>query len=424
MDYNFASQEAELLNQIQLAKMLRMQAMQSAGQGMPQGEMVSGIYVPPHWTQNLAAIINPVLQNYQASQAENASNAKQIMLKQAIAKAQEDWLSSMPQGTPAQPAQMVPAQQGNNPSAYMPEQQIAPAKPAMLPSAMEQMQWMGRGAQIPGTGPLTQALGNIMSAERTREDAQQARREQLEQQQAERLELKRLEIQARLQQAREQGASALVLKDIEMEGRFEIARIMSEHKGQASADRAAARADRAADHLQRSTERLGAAAKEFAPLVVTGQAVQDMLDKYEGKSIPGLGYEKLLSPFLLSKDANTNIALIQRFANAVARSEIGLSQTLSEQAQQALSNMTNGKFSEDEFRAAWPEILAKTNASIANLRGAYGPEVIDRYTEQGGKLNLIKSKKPTVTIPTDEAAARKRQQELRAKQASGATGSF
>ena len=125
----------------------------------------------------------------------------------------------------------------------------------------------------------------------------------------------------------------------------------------------------------------------------------------------------------LKQEANVNRATIQRFANAVARSEIGLSQTLSEQAQQALSNMSNGKFSEDEFKRAWPEILAKTNASINNLQGAYGQKVLERYNSQGGNIRPIKPKGPVDT----EDADKKRLLELRAKaarEASGATGGF
>jgi hypothetical protein len=400
VNFDFESQDIE--RQALMAAMLRKQAMESAAQGMPQGQMISGRYVAPHWTQQLASTLNPVLQQAGAGNLENQVSGRKAVLSQAIEKARQDWLERMPQGTPAQPAQMSPEVQGNNPSAYVPPQQTATAAPAQLPSAMERMKWMAEGSRVPGNGPLALTLGKMMESEVTREDTQRARQEQAQLEAQLRLQQKQQELQARLEEAHMRGATQRDLAAMALEGRREIAAMAAGFKSEASEDRKER-------HAQLSTEKLGNAAQAIAPMVVTGQAVQDMLDRYgSGKSIPGVGYEARLAPEAIKREANVNRATIQRFANAVARSEIGLSQTLSEQAQQALSNMSNGRFSEDEFKAAWPEILAKTNASIDNLYGAYGPTVIDRYNSQGGNLKRVQSKKPQQT-------PEQRLQELRAR---------
>ena len=406
MNFDFENQDIE--RQQALIDMLRQQAMQSATMGQPQGQMVSGRFVAPHWTQSLGASMMPALQQININRLDSQNQQRKAVLAQAISKAKQDWLAQMPQGTPAQ---MSPAVQGNNPSAFVPPQEIAPAMP---PSIGDRMKWLGQGASIPNNSVLTTTLGKMMESEISREDFQAARaasekamrEERTERAKADRearIEAKRMEIIGAMERAREQGATMAMIKQIEMQGRKEIAAMtagFAREKFEQGIE----------EHLQRSTEKLANAATAIAPLVVTGQAVQDMLDRYAGKSVPGVGYEALLTPPALKREANVNRATIQRFANAVARSEIGLSQTLSEQAQQALSNMSNGKFSEDEFKMAWPEILAKTNASITNLQGGYGPKVIERYNSQGGKLNLIKS---------SQKSPEERLEELRRKKSEG-----
>jgi len=267
--------------------------------------------------------------------------------------------------------------------------------PGALPNAMARMKWLGQGSQIPGNAPTAIAMDKILGEEVKREDEQAARH--LDKQEAlisqERTKkdalIAQMQTHAMDNASRNEIAKMIRASDERIQQMQIDAGKYREKLG--SSERMQAMKE---DHLQRSSERLGNAATAIAPLVVTGQAVQDMLDRYgDAKSIPGVGYEALLTPPLLKKEGNVNRATIQRFANAVSRSEIGLSQTLSEQAQQALSNMANGKFSEEEFKAGWPEILAKTNASINNLHGAYGPEVVNKYNAQGGNLSVIKSKK-------------------------------
>lgn len=415
LDPELLAQQPGLEAQDMLAQLLRRQAMQ--GVQSPEGQMVSGHYVAPNILQHIAAAMKPGRQRDEAAALEQATMKKRVMLQQALAQAQNQWLGEMPQGTPGTPAVApvpgAPIERGGQTN---PEATGTPGVAPVLPSAMERMRWVAKGSQIPGNSPLAQSLAKMMGEEATREDNQQARRENLTMQMQAQLHQKQMEIAARLEQARMQGANAMQLAAMQIAGRQEVAAMMAGFKQDRveSADE---------DRIQRSTERLGKAAEAIAPLVVTGQAVQDMLDRYGNKPVPGVGYEALLTPPLLKQEANVNRATIQRFANAVARSEIGLSQTLSEQAQQALSNMSNGKFSEDEFKRAWPEILAKTNASINNLQGAYGQKVLERYNSQGGNIRPIKPKGPVDT----EDADKKRLLELRAKaarEASGATGGF
>jgi len=388
MDYDFQSQQASVARQRALADMLRRQGMNAQ---QPQGRMVGNQFVAPSIFERL----NPVLQQGMGSYYDQEAGKAEQAYGQQVGQAQQDWQSRLPQATAAQ---VQPAQQGNNPSAYQPAQEISPAIPVTTGQVLKHTM---AGMQIPGNEKAAEAYNRGALAEITREDMQkqQTAENALRLQQAR--EAKLIE----LQKAREQIANQLAYHDMDNKSRerakaadnalrLQIETMQIEagkyREKLGSNERLVAQQDQ---QQQRSTERLAAAAQAVAPMVVTGQAVQDMLDSYGDKSIPGVGYEALLAPVAIKKEANVNRAKVQRFANAVARSEIGLSQTLSEQAQQALSNMSNGKFSEDEFKAAWPEILAKTNASISNLHGGYGPEVVKRYTEGGGNLALIGPKK-------------------------------
>ena len=104
-------QREDVLRQIKIAEMLRRGAgAPGATPEMPQGQMVSGHYIAPHWTQQLAATVNPIFQQFNARQAENQADQKQSALASAVAKAKEAWASQMPTTTPATPEMPAPPQ--------------------------------------------------------------------------------------------------------------------------------------------------------------------------------------------------------------------------------------------------------------------------------------------------------------------------
>ena len=91
---DFQNQQADIDLQTKYADALRKRIM-----GMPDLRMVGNIAVKPSWAEYLA----PVLQQYQAGQADKRIAAStQNMLNQQN-QAANQWRSSMPQATPAVP---------------------------------------------------------------------------------------------------------------------------------------------------------------------------------------------------------------------------------------------------------------------------------------------------------------------------------
>ena len=93
-------QQGELLRRIAQAALLRKQAMSNENGPMPEGQMVSGHFVPPSILQHIAAVVNPLMQKYDANQAENQAVQQQHVLQQAIAAAKQRAIQNFPQGTP------------------------------------------------------------------------------------------------------------------------------------------------------------------------------------------------------------------------------------------------------------------------------------------------------------------------------------
>jgi len=407
MDYDFQSQQATLARQRAMADMLRRQGAQAQ---QPQGSMVGGQFIAPSIFQRL----NPMLQQAMGSYYDQEAGKAEQAYGQQVGQAQQDWQSQLPQAIAAQNG--TPMDGGG----MTMEHQDSPAMPVTTGQVLKHTM---AGMQIPGNEKAAETYNRGALAEIGREDIQkqQTAENALRLQQAR--EAKLLD----MQKAREQIENQLKYHEMDNQSRerakaadnalrLQIEQMQIEAGKYREKLGSSERIDMQRDqNMERNTQRLAAASQAIAPMVVTGQAVQDMLDSYKDKkSVPGIGYEAMFTPFALKQEANVNRAKIQRFANAVARSEIGLSQTLSEQAQQALSNMSNGKFSEAEFKAAWPEILAKTNASISNLHGGYGPEVLKKYTESGGNLSLIgpKAKSEVTVVRTGKDATGKAVEQL------------
>lgn len=78
--------------QQQMANLLLQQGMQ----GQPQGQMVSGRYVAPSWSQNLAPVLNQALGLYAGYQADKAQTDLASALRGKQAEIMEKWATATP----------------------------------------------------------------------------------------------------------------------------------------------------------------------------------------------------------------------------------------------------------------------------------------------------------------------------------------
>lgn len=142
------------------ADMLRQQAGQT-----PQGQMVSGIYVAPSWTQHAANL----LKSYMAGQEDRSVGEDKQKLAQALQARRDNWLGQMPQGE-------------------------ADATPEKMIS------WALQGSQIdPQAAGLGLKYGDHIQARQARADEMKARAEQRQQEIA-------AQNQFRMEQARQAAA--------------------------------------------------------------------------------------------------------------------------------------------------------------------------------------------------------------------------
>lgn len=180
------NQQQDLLRQIAMATALRKQA--DAQNMTPQeGQMVSGHYVAPHWTQQLASVINPLMAQSRAQQAEEAAAQKRTVLAQAVAQAQQKWMNEQPQGTPGAPAipavQAVPGapiERGGQTNPEATGTQGAPAIPPAMPDQGAVLRHTLAGMRIPGNEKIAETYGKGMEGMLKREDDQAFRREEAE----------------------------------------------------------------------------------------------------------------------------------------------------------------------------------------------------------------------------------------------------
>lgn len=163
--YGDQVQQQDIERQRKMAEMLRGQS-----QAPTQGQMVDNHYVAPSITQHLAKL----LAGYAAGKTDEAANAKQQSLIDAMQTRTQTDLGKFNEAmrespeVPATPTQ--PEVQGNNPSAYMPEQagQAAiPAKQANPNAAMAALlNSQNTGLQGAGGDMLKSQLQSAMLKQR------------------------------------------------------------------------------------------------------------------------------------------------------------------------------------------------------------------------------------------------------------------
>ena len=227
-EIDFAQKLADLKRQQQLAALLRKQVGEQ-----PQGQMVSGRFVKPSILQHLA----PLLQQYQAGQAEQAAGTQEAQLAQQTNAAQRDWQSSLPQATAAVRATDPPQDIGGN-MIQGPEYEKTPAS---MPDRGQVLKAALRGMRIPGNEGATKMWADAMGKDlerhdtqtfrrETREDTQQARREQMEAEQRQQSAQQAERLHQAAELARQRSEDTRYGIDQRRESAREVAALMGQFK--------------------------------------------------------------------------------------------------------------------------------------------------------------------------------------------------
>ena len=131
--------------QQQLNRQQRMAEMLMQNNQQPQGQMISGRYVAPAWTQMLAPVVNQLAGAYLANKGDEKATALAQQLRTGRNAAEESILNKIT-GTPAQATELAGPYAGNIP---MPKA-VQPAVAPDLPSALREIstnQW-GAGKDL------------------------------------------------------------------------------------------------------------------------------------------------------------------------------------------------------------------------------------------------------------------------------------
>ena len=403
-------QQADLARQIATAARLRKEATPlGTGQGMPQGQMISGRYVAPAWSQMLAGTVNPMLQHSAANQAEQAASQEQSRLSRAVAQAREQAIQSMPQVTPGiaptpdrvAPAEGPPTEAGRPPMAVgtIPG---TPGTSAVLPNATARAKWLAQASGIPGFGETAAAMDKITGEEVTREDKQNeqqslqaAKAWELHQNKMLELQKAQMEIEGRLatHTADNEMRRELEKSRDNLQWQLERARIEAgKYEKVASATQAGA--ERQAHYIDTAAERLSNKMTPVTDMLQAAHRVQATIDSYGPavKSIPGMGHANVISPWLQGNEGAQNRAAVNNLASEIMSAKAGLSQTLSEAERVAATTLIDPKFTDAQFRANWPHIVNKINNHITSIAAGFPSESVDLYQQRGALMKPVVSK--------------------------------
>jgi len=396
---DFVTQQQQLLRQRRLADLLRAQAEQSAPYTENPGRMVSGHYVAPSWSQNLAGVVSPILQRGYAQQQENRANQQEQAYGTAVDQARQQWQSALPQTIAGRPELQGPQDLGGSPElAAVPPQ--LPDRGAILKATMA-------GLEIPGNEKAAGLYNAGMSAELERED----RQKEATAMQKERLaEARSLRIQ-QLEQRKQELADKLAQQERENIRDNETRRMHQETLRIIAQERAAAKVDKADPVEQRAimndVTKLSTRMAPINSTISAAQEVQNMIDGYTDpktgkvKSIPGVGRDTALPGWarsvgqqmgMMDPATNPNSAKVQRVLADIMRQQAGLSQTISEQARVIATNLGSGAYTQKEFLDAWDDLKNAIANDLVNIKAGHRPEAVEIYQARGGKLEPVQSR--------------------------------
>jgi len=162
----------ELLKQQQIARQQQMaQMLMQQGQQVPQGQMVSGRYVAPSFTQSLAGLANVYLGKKELEKAEEEQLKMAERLREREGQSVKEYFQAL-EGTPAQPVpkgyELVDAGTPATGPNYQKALQIAtnPYAPSWLKSQAVEMlkpQKLGEGDVLTRINPRTGQMETIAS---------------------------------------------------------------------------------------------------------------------------------------------------------------------------------------------------------------------------------------------------------------------
>lgn len=211
---DFASQSREAKRQRAMAEMLRQRALQD-GQ---KGQMVGRHYVQPHFLSNLVPIVSAALSNYTGKKADKAEEDFSVQTTAAANK----WAAGLPKAVAGVKGR--PELQGPRDLSGSPELDAVEDQPPQMPDRGTILKHTLAGLKIPGNEVAAQMWAKGMQDELTREDAQAARREDLQARLTNQKEIEADRIQQRMREVEAQMKTA----QMTVEQRAEAARMMDQ----------------------------------------------------------------------------------------------------------------------------------------------------------------------------------------------------
>lgn len=368
---------------IALKRLKLLEAAKRASQDVvaPQGQMVSGRYVAPSWSQHLNAALQPSLAHYQEQQEQEALNTLQENLSRSDKAARAAWLQGQPQSRTVE----TPVADG----------ETGPGVPQTVrPTQQQNLAWLDQGRGIPSLrGTIEKAFADQLINEPEREEQRQFRREEsqanrdlrreqfAEQAKARfeelklRLEDRNLDRQSREQMAREMRQLQATIASQGNATRYELGKEANDIRRQqveAAAKQAEARGSKLSDKARAELDELDATEQGIATAIAdlksssaqgTGWGYGVVQNAVPGGSAVVAGRR--------TKETNDAIQQLTYFTDAIRHDRFGTALTKTEKAA-AAQYLPNEYDSKDELvrKAEGLQKLIQLNHS--RLRGSSG----------------------------------------------------
>lgn len=405
-DYEEGTAKATRLRK--LAELLRKQ---NVAPPSAAGTMVSGHYIAP----STSAMLAPAAQELRALMADRQAQTQEAQNRQAKQTAMQQFTDSMPQPTPGH----------DIPGPVTPEMAPLGQTDAVPVTRNQVLKQTLRGMQNPATAAMAKVYGDTATKGIDAEDTRQFKSEEnlatrqarADDQEANRQNQMAL-MREKIASAEKLGQDSNVLKQMLGQMQADSSRYASDARVNAAGIRAAATANKPNQQVDNKIEdNVLSLSKRLDQLQPTREAAQNVQNIIDGatdpttgkvKNIPGFGYGALKPTWLQNSAEAKNSAAIQAWANAVIRSQAGLSQTLSETQNQVLESLARGKGRQDQFLAVYPQVMEKLNATLDSTEAGHRPEAVERYLDRGGNLSRVYSKydKKGQQAEADRAARR------------------
>lgn len=187
---------------IEQRKKLLAALMRSQEQPMqqPQGQMVGRTYVKPHWTQQLAPLVEKVMNNYALTREQKGLADDQAAYARDDQAAAQAHQGRMPQARPELPG---PQAEGGSP-------ELA----ARTPTTQERLQWAQEGMAIPSRREtLSKLIDDLTINEPVREEQRQFRSSESAANRAQQARIERERLEQRAAEAEQRAEDAAATRE-------------------------------------------------------------------------------------------------------------------------------------------------------------------------------------------------------------------